>query len=168
MYSYANNSIHNNNNNNSCYHRHSSICDLHSSHKTDASFLFRTIYDLSFFVIVIVIILNLIFGVIVDTFAALRQEKQNSEELNKNHCCVCGLHRSAFDHSNTSFDEHVEVDHNVWHYIYFIIYLRTKLTDDLTGLEIYIDKLIKDCQPLKVIICTFTLQRRMAMINIRC
>ncbi|CAH8570449.1 unnamed protein product [Schistosoma intercalatum] len=110
----------------------------------DASFLFRTIYDLSFFVIVIVIILNLIFGVIVDTFAALRQEKQNSEELNKNHCCVCGLHRSAFDHSNTSFDEHVEVDHNVWHYIYFIIYLRTKLTDDLTGLEIYIDKLIKE------------------------
>ncbi|VDO59440.1 unnamed protein product [Schistosoma margrebowiei] len=109
----------------------------------DNSFLFRTIYDLSFFVIVIVIILNLIFGVIVDTFAALRQEKQNSEELNKNHCCVCGLHRSAFDHSNTTFDEHVEVDHNVWHYIYFIIYLRTKLNDDLTGLEIYIDKLIK-------------------------
>ncbi|RTG81264.1 uncharacterized protein DC041_0011605, partial [Schistosoma bovis] len=81
---------------------------------------------------------------------------------------ILGLHRSAFDHSNTSFDEHVEVDHNVWHYIYFIIYLRTKLTDDLTGLEIYIDKLIKDCQTLKVIICTFTLQRRMAMINIRC
>ncbi|CAH8819393.1 unnamed protein product, partial [Schistosoma curassoni] len=63
----------------------------------DASFLFRTIYDLSFFVIVIVIILNLIFGVIVDTFAALRQEKQNSEELNKNHCCVCGLHQIYID-----------------------------------------------------------------------
>ncbi|VDO72955.1 unnamed protein product [Schistosoma mattheei] len=57
---------------------------------------------------------------------------------------ILGLHRSAFDHSNTSFDEHVEVDHNVWNYIYFIIYLRTKLTDDLTGLEIYIDKLIKE------------------------
>ncbi|CAH8561358.1 unnamed protein product [Heterobilharzia americana] len=109
----------------------------------DSSFIFRTIYDLSFFVIVIVIILNLIFGVIVDTFAALRQEKQNSEELNKNHCSVCGLHRSAFDHSNTSFDEHVEVDHNVWHYIYFIIYLKTKSVNDLTGPEIYINKLIK-------------------------
>ncbi|TNN14277.1 Inositol 1,4,5-trisphosphate receptor type 2 isoform 2 [Schistosoma japonicum] len=109
----------------------------------DNSFIFRTIYDLSFFVIVIVIILNLIFGVIVDTFAALRQEKQNSEELNKNHCCVCGLHRSAFDHSNTNFDEHVDVDHNIWHYLYFIIYLRTKPMDDLTSLEIYIDKLIR-------------------------
>ncbi|KAK4470965.1 hypothetical protein MN116_006470 [Schistosoma mekongi] len=109
----------------------------------DNSFIFRTIYDLSFFVIVIVIVLNLIFGVIVDTFAALRQEKQNSEELNKNHCCVCGLHRSAFDHSNTNFDEHVDVDHNIWHYLYFIIYLRTKSMDDLTSLEIYIDKLIR-------------------------
>nr|CAH8857369.1 unnamed protein product [Trichobilharzia regenti] len=109
----------------------------------DNSFIFRTIYDLSFFVIVIVIILNLIFGVIVDTFAALRQEKQNSEELNKNHCCVCGLHRSAFDHSNTSFDEHVEIDHNVWHYVYFIIYLKTKPIHELTSQEIYINKMVK-------------------------
>ncbi|CAH8526115.1 unnamed protein product [Schistosoma turkestanicum] len=109
----------------------------------DNSFLFRTIYDMSFFVIVIIIILNLIFGVIVDTFAALRQEKQNSEELNKNHCCVCGLHRSAFDQSNINFDEHIDIEHNVWHYLYFIIYLRTKSVDSLTGLEIYIDKLIK-------------------------
>ncbi|CAH8853345.1 unnamed protein product [Trichobilharzia szidati] len=109
----------------------------------DSSFIFRTIYDLSFFVIVIVIILNLIFGVIVDTFAALRQEKQNSEELNKNHCCVCGLHRSAFDHSNTSFDEHVEIDHNVWHYVYFIIYLKTKPIHELTSQEIYINKMVK-------------------------
>lgn len=40
----------------------------------------------------IIIILNVVFGVIVDTFAALRQEKQDREELARNNCCVCGKH----------------------------------------------------------------------------
>ncbi|KAA3681283.1 inositol 1,4,5-triphosphate receptor type 1 [Paragonimus westermani] len=56
----------------------------------EADFLFRTVYDLSFFLIVIIIVLNLVFGVIVDTFATLRQEKQDKEELSRNNCCVCG------------------------------------------------------------------------------
>ncbi|VDP27681.1 unnamed protein product [Echinostoma caproni] len=56
----------------------------------EATFLYRALYDLSFFIIVIIIIMNVIFGVIVDTFAALRQEKQDREELVRNNCCVCG------------------------------------------------------------------------------
>ena len=57
----------------------------------------RVIYDLLFFFIVIIIVLNLIFGVIIDTFADLRSEKQQKEEILKNTCFVCGknLHESA-------------------------------------------------------------------------
>lgn len=43
-----------------------------------------------FFFIVIIIVLNLIFGVIIDTFADLRSEKQNKEEILKNSCFICG------------------------------------------------------------------------------
>jgi len=35
-------------------------------------FPFRVIYDMVFFFVVIIIVLNLIFGVIIDTFADLR------------------------------------------------------------------------------------------------
>ena len=50
----------------------------------------RVLYDLLFFFIVIIIVLNLIFGVIIDTFADLRSENQTKEEILKNSCFICG------------------------------------------------------------------------------
>lgn len=50
----------------------------------------RVIYDLLFYFIVIIIVLNLIFGVIIDTFADLRSEKQKKEEVLKTTCFICG------------------------------------------------------------------------------
>ncbi|TPP62192.1 ITPR1 [Fasciola gigantica] len=110
----------------------------------DAHFLYRAIYDLSFFVIVIIIILNVVFGVIVDTFAALRQEKQDREELARNNCCVCGLQRTTFEQCGTSFDEHVQREHNIWHYIHFVIYLMRKSSLELTGPESYIRRCLEN------------------------
>ncbi len=56
---------------------------------------FRIIYDMLFYFIVIIIVLNLIFGVIIDTFADLRSEKQTKEEVIKNSCFICGLERKV-------------------------------------------------------------------------
>ena len=50
----------------------------------------RVFYDLLFFFVLIIIVLNLIFGVIIDTFADLRSEKQTKEEILKNTCFICG------------------------------------------------------------------------------
>jgi len=54
---------------------------------------FRAIFDLSFFIIVIIIGLNIIFGIIVDTFSQLRDEKNFIEEDNKRVCFICSLQR---------------------------------------------------------------------------
>ena len=56
-------------------------------------FMARVVYDLLFFFIVIIIVLNLIFGVIIDTFADLRSEKQQKEEILKNTCFVCSKYQ---------------------------------------------------------------------------
>ena len=58
----------------------------------DTYFTARVIYDLAFFFLLIIIVLNLIFGVIIDTFADLRSEKQTKEEVLKNTCFICGMH----------------------------------------------------------------------------
>lgn len=52
----------------------------------------RVVYDLLFFFVVIIIVLNLIFGVIIDTFADLRSEKQQKELILKNTCFICGTY----------------------------------------------------------------------------
>lgn len=64
---------------------HSCFCVLKES-----LFTARVVYDLLFYFIVIIIVLNLIFGVIIDTFADLRSEKQKKEEVLKTTCFICG------------------------------------------------------------------------------
>ena len=57
---------------------------------SEPSFVFRVLFEMLFFFVVIIIVLNLIFGVIIDTFADLRSEKQQKEEIIKNSCFICG------------------------------------------------------------------------------
>ena len=63
---------------------------------SDYTFPLRLAYDMMFFFVVIILVLNLIFGVIVDTFADLRSERQAKEETIKNSCFICGLNRKVF------------------------------------------------------------------------
>lgn len=44
---------------------------------------FRYFYDLSYFVFVIVCLLNIVFGIIIDTFADLRDKRKELEEIKK-------------------------------------------------------------------------------------
>lgn len=62
----------------------------------------RVVYDMVFFFVVIIIVLNLIFGVIIDTFAGLRSEKQQKEEILKNTCFICGMPIVTCSSSNCS------------------------------------------------------------------
>uniref|UniRef100_A0A5F8HI75 Inositol 1,4,5-trisphosphate receptor n=1 Tax=Monodelphis domestica TaxID=13616 RepID=A0A5F8HI75_MONDO len=104
----------------------------------------RVIYDLLFFFIVIIIVLNLIFGVIIDTFADPRSEKQKKEGILKNPCFICGLERDKFDNKTVSFEEHIKYEHNMWNYLYFIVLVRVKNKTDYTGPESYVAQMIKN------------------------
>jgi hypothetical protein len=49
--------------------------------------------DLSFFLIIIALFFQIIFGIIIDTFAGLREEAGAMEEDMKNVCYICGTDR---------------------------------------------------------------------------
>jgi len=54
------------------------IGDVMSTPKIgDSTFFARFLFDASFFFLVIIIILNIIFGIIIDTFADLREQKSS-------------------------------------------------------------------------------------------
>ncbi|XP_043803377.1 inositol 1,4,5-trisphosphate receptor isoform X4 [Apis laboriosa] len=117
---------------------------LRAPSSTEPLFVARVVYDLLFFFIVIIIVLNLIFGVIIDTFADLRSEKQQKELILKNTCFICGLNRSSFDNKTVSFEEHVKHEHNMWHYLYFIVLVKVKDPTEFTGPESYVYAMVKD------------------------
>uniref|UniRef100_A0A8C3B0I4 Inositol 1,4,5-trisphosphate receptor n=1 Tax=Cyclopterus lumpus TaxID=8103 RepID=A0A8C3B0I4_CYCLU len=110
--------------------------------KEEPLFAARVVYDLLFFFIVIIIVLNLIFGVIIDTFADLRSEKQRKEEILKTTCFICGLERDKFDNKTVSFEEHIKSEHNMWHYLYFLVLVRVKDPTEYTGPESYVAQMI--------------------------
>ncbi|KAI4827026.1 hypothetical protein KUCAC02_030454 [Chaenocephalus aceratus] len=93
---------------------------LRKPSKEEPLFAARVIYDLLFFFMVIIIVLNLIFGVIIDTFADLRSEKQKKEEVLKTTCFICGLERDKFDNKTVTFEEHFKEEHNMWHYLFLL------------------------------------------------
>uniref|UniRef100_A0A7N8X3U9 Inositol 1,4,5-trisphosphate receptor n=1 Tax=Mastacembelus armatus TaxID=205130 RepID=A0A7N8X3U9_9TELE len=117
---------------------------LRKPSKEEPLFAARVIYDLLFFFMVIIIVLNLIFGVIIDTFADLRSEKQKKEEVLKTTCFICGLERDKFDNKTVTFEEHIKEEHSMWHYLYFIVLVKVKDSTEYTGPESYVAEMIKE------------------------
>lgn len=56
---------------------------------------------------------------------------------------VVGLNRSAFDNKTVSFEEHIKSEHNMWHYLYFMVLVRVKDPTEFTGPESYVHSMIK-------------------------
>ena len=72
---------------------------LQLSFKTNNNngFYLRYVIDVSFFLVISICILKIVFGIIIDTFAELREGKTNLEYDKNNICFVCGIERFQFD-----------------------------------------------------------------------
>ena len=88
-----------------------------------------------FHIFVIWIMINLFFGIIVDTFAALREKTYKIEEDKKNTCFICQITRDRAMNKNINFEKHVKNMHNIWNYVYYIAYLQKKKKKNFKSLE---------------------------------
>ena len=50
-----------------------------------------------------------------------------------NTCFICCLPRTHFDNKAVSFDEHIKTEHNMWHYLYFMVLIKVKDPTEYTG-----------------------------------
>lgn len=72
------------------------LFNILSTSLQEESFFPRILYDMSFFIVLIIIVLNLVFGVIIDTFGDLRAERNEKDDILRNTCFICGLERGRF------------------------------------------------------------------------
>lgn len=96
---------------------------LGSVELTDSLYWLRVIYDLSYFVFVIVCLLNIVFGIIIDTFADLRDRRGELEEIIKTKCYICEQERYQIDSEGSGWKIHVKKEHNVLSYFYYLIFI---------------------------------------------
>jgi len=85
-----------------------------------------------------IVSMNIIFGIIIDTFAELRDAQNTRDEDLKNVCFICGYERDVFEKQGKSFDKHVTHEHNPVNYINYLIYIKSKPEDEYDGIESYV------------------------------
>lgn len=59
------------------------------------------------------------------------------------HHSPTGLERDKFDNKTVTFEEHIKEEHNMWHYLFFIVLVKVKDSTEYTGPESYVAEMIK-------------------------
>ena len=74
----------------------------------------RALFNLLFFIIVNTLLMNIVFGIIVDTFSELRDEKFQTEDQMKNYCFICSLRSFDFQKAGTRWEKRVGRGMEAW------------------------------------------------------
>ena len=103
----------------------------------------RIIYDNVEYFLISLLLIAIISGIIIDKFTELRERREEIQRDQKSSCFICGKLRKELDkdQDTTNFDMHVKLEHNLWHYVYFIAYLdfqESKRVPNMTAIEKYV------------------------------
>lgn len=98
----------------------------------------RFVFDVSFWILVNIVCLNIIFGIIIDTFTELRVNHLERAYDQFNKCFICGLDRKTFDKKGVNFNIHIFQQHYMWNYVYLLIGILAIDKHELTGYEYYV------------------------------
>ena len=97
----------------------------------------RIVLDLLFWILIVTIMMNLVLGIIVDTFSQLREEEAHRNDEMTSKCFICSLPAYRFEKAG-GFKKHIAHDHNMWMYLYYTIYLDTISRADRTDLQAFL------------------------------
>ena len=88
------------------------------------TYIIRMIYDITYFLINIIIMIDLVFGIILGTFSKMREEERECDNDKINHCFICHITREIIEKKKEDFNFHREKRHNLWNYINYMLFLK--------------------------------------------
>ena len=103
-------------------------------------YIARFFYEELYFFILVVLMLNMIYGIIVDTYSELRNkvEKFNRDKLEV--CFICGIDKETCEKKGEKFEEHLNNIHNLWIYVEYMIGLKFVDIQDTNAINSYVIK----------------------------
>lgn len=100
------------------------------------NYFIKLFWDILFLIIVNLILGNIIFGIIVDTFNDLREKRDIKEDDQMNTCFMCN--RDRYDaYEGLEFDDHRKIEHKIFNYVFFIPYLIKKNLSNHSRIETF-------------------------------
>ena len=91
-----------------------------------------------------IIMLNAVFGIMIDSFGELRAARKEIKRKNETECFICGVERFLFETKGGGFQKHIDEHHNMWNYLFLITAIRDKDETQYNGWEQHVaEKLAK-------------------------
>ena len=100
----------------------------------------RYLLDISYTIIMVWLVWQMVSGLIVDTFDSLRGDREELEEDMETICFICGLNREKIEKyyiGKEGFEKHLQ-DHSIENYLFYMFYLEEKDPNEYSGLESYV------------------------------
>ena len=94
--------------------------------------------QVSYWLIVTILLISIVVGIIIDSFGKLRDFRTHVQKLSTSRCFVCGIERSVFERGANGFDDHIRRDHSSFAYLFLLLYLMEKPAEEHSGLETYV------------------------------
>ena len=103
----------------------------------------RYFLDLIFYISVILIILNMINGIVICAFSAIRDENEIKYEDIHGKCFICSISKFEFEKRKVDFNYHVKYEHNYIRYINYLLGLTLKEKENICSDDNYIMDCLK-------------------------
>ena len=116
------------------------IDEAGEGHENKDGDMIRYALDISYTIIMVWLVWQMVSGLIVDTFESLRGIREDKENDMKSTCFICGMDKEKIEKyypGKEGFEKHLQ-DHSVINYFFYTFYLEDKDSSEYSGLESYI------------------------------
>ena len=103
-----------------------------------AMYYIRWIHDMVFFIMIILLLLNMINGVMVTTFGQIREDSCNRDDDMNNICFICSIPRYEIEKQGISFEHHIKKEHSVKTYVRYLLSLYLMDSNDMDQDQYYV------------------------------
>jgi len=86
--------------------------------------LLRVLFDVSWWVAITLLLTNVVAGIIIDSFAELREGDKRLQLQLDTKCLVCDVDASELNTRGGGFRKHLLEEHNLWNYLWVRLRLR--------------------------------------------
>ena len=114
------------------------------SYNEKGVYFLRFFSDLIFYIVVILLMLNIINSIIVGAFTQMREESNQKEEDEKNRCFICNISRVEFQKNKIDIAYHRKYEHNTNNYIKFFVFLWNINDKDMDADQSFINNCMKE------------------------
>ena len=106
--------------------------------KNKKHYITRLILDDIFFLLIIILMIDMVFGIVIKSFDELRHTNQKYHSDKLNYCLICHSNRELLEKMRINFNDHIENDHNIWNYVEYMISLKLRDIHDLNAINQYV------------------------------